>query len=492
MVTETFTANRKETQPPQYFAWKSRQAIFEDNSRLWMAGLLIVVDLFSLLLSIFVALQIRQLPWLLTDSYYVEIFSLLSIILVIMFARKGLYPGVGLNYVDELRQITSSTSFAFLLMLSITFVLKTTVYYSRLILIISWLLSLAFIPASRYLLRRLMIRSKLWGEPVVIIGNSQKTMQLVEHFGINLQLGLRPVAVLQDDRCAGCVAGDHTREQDCTIKTQARDLSLRTALIVISDLNEIDRLVERFRTIFHRVILIKVQNGRYGLNGLEALDFSNVLGLQVKNNLLNPWSQLLKRLIDILASAIGIVLLAPLLGLIALSIKLDTGGRVFYRQARLGKDSRPFTLIKFRTMFQDRADKILREALKQNPELKKEWDAFQKLKNDPRVTRVGKILRRFSLDELPQLWNVLRGEMSLVGPRPMMLDQRELYGESFGTYVQVTPGLTGLWQVSGRNETTFAGRAALDMEYIQCWSHWLDIFILFKTIKVVFWNKGAY
>jgi Undecaprenyl-phosphate galactose phosphotransferase WbaP len=492
MATETFTANRKRTTPLKYYARKSSRTIFEDNSRLWMAGFLIATDLFSLLFSVFVASQIRQLPGIFTESYYIEIFRLLLVILVLMFARKGLYPGVGLNYVDELRQITSSTSFAFLLMLGITFVLKTTLYYSRLILIITWLLSLAFIPVSRYLIRRFMIRSKLWGEPVVIIGNSQKTMWLVEHFKTNLQLGLRPVAVLNDDQCAGCVLSGHIPDQVCTIKDQARGLSLRTALVMIHDLNEIDQLVERFRSIFHRVILIKDQNGRYGLNGLEALDFSNVLGLQVKNNLLNPWSQLLKRSIDILASAFGIILLAPLLGWIALCIKLDTGDKVFYKQSRLGKEGRPFTLIKFRTMFQDRADKILREALKQNPELKQEWDAFQKLKDDPRVTRVGKTLRRFSLDELPQLWNILWGEMSLVGPRPMMPDQRELYGESFGNYVQVTPGLTGLWQVSGRNENTFARRAELDSEYIQCWSMWLDIYILFKTIKVVFWNKGAY
>jgi len=492
MATEIFIANRERATPLKYHARKSRWTIFEDNSRLWMAGFLIATDLFSLLLSILVSSQIRELPGIIVEAHYIEILGLLSITLVLLFARKGLYPGVGLNYVEELRQITSSTSFAFLLMLGITFVLKTTWYYSRLILSITWLLGLAFIPASRYLLRRFMIRSKLWGEPVVIIGNSQKTIRLVEHFKTNLQLGLRPVAVLHDDQCAGCVLSGHTPDQVCTIKDQARGLSLRTALVVIHDLNEIDRLVERFRTIFHRVILIKDQDGKYGLNGLEALDFSNILGLQVKNNLLNPWSQLLKRLIDILASAFGIVLLTPLWGLIALSIKLDSGDRVFYRQSRLGKDGRPFTLIKFRTMFQDRADKILKEALKQNPELKKEWDAFQKLKDDPRVTRVGKILRRFSLDELPQLLNIFRGEMSLVGPRPMMTDQQDLYGAAFGNYVQVTPGLTGLWQVSGRNENTFARRAELDNEYIQCWSMWLDIYILFKTIKVVFWNKGAY
>ena len=132
-----------------------------------------------------------------------------------MFARKGLYPGVGLNYVDELGQIVSSTSFTFLVMIAITFVLKTTNQYSRLILSITWLLCLGFIPLGRYLVRRLLIRLQLWGEPVVIIGNSQKVWSLVEHFRINLQLGLRPVAVLKNDQCAGCTLGVHT--QDCAL-----------------------------------------------------------------------------------------------------------------------------------------------------------------------------------------------------------------------------------------------------------------------------------
>ena len=186
---------------------------------------------------------------------------------------------------------------------------------------------LGFIPLGRYLVRRSLIRLQLWGEPVVIIGNSQKVWSLVEHFRINLQLGLRPVAVLKDDQCAGCSLGVHTQDSLCTILAQAQELSLKTALVVINDLNEIDELVERFRTVFHRVILIRDKNGRYGLNGLESLDFSNVLGLQVKNNLLDPWSQALKRLIDVLVSFLGMMFLAPSLGLIALWIKLELAGQ---------------------------------------------------------------------------------------------------------------------------------------------------------------------
>ena len=138
------------------------------------------------------------------------------------------------------------------------------------------------------------------------------------------------------------------------------------------------------------------------------------------------------------------------------------------------------------------ANEVLKLKLAHNPVLKAEWENYQKLKEDPRITRVGKILRRLSLDELPQLWNVFKGEMSTVGPRPIMPDQCELYGPYYKDYIQVTPGITGLWQVSGRNQTSFAQRAALDNEYIQRWSLWMDIFIFFKTIKVVLWQEGAY
>jgi Undecaprenyl-phosphate galactose phosphotransferase WbaP len=209
------------------------------------------------------------------------------------------------------------------------------------------------------------------------------------------------------------------------------------------------------------------------------------------NNLLNFWAQLLKRIIDVVIAALGLFFLSPFFALTIILILIDTGGRVFYRQQRLGRNGRKFELIKFRTMYWG-ADKILAEKLAGDPVLKAEWDRYQKLRKDPRITRVGGYLRKFSLDELPQLWNVLKGEMSLVGPRPMMVDQRDLYGEPFKEYIQVSPGITGLWQVSGRNGTSFARRAELDIEYIQRWSVFLDIYILIRTIKIVFWQQGAY
>ena len=198
-----------------------------------------------------------------------------------------------------------------------------------------------------------------------------------------------------------------------------------------------------------------------------------------------------KRSLDVIVSFFGLLFLSPLLGMIFLLIKLDDPGQVFFCQQRWGKGGKLFVMYKFRTMKLN-ADKILVDKMKYEPKLQAEWDNYQKLQNDPRITRVGRFLRRFSLDELPQLWNVLKGEMSLVGPRPILANQRDLYGSGFTDYILVKPGITGLWQVSGRSDITFVKRAELDKEYIKCWTVWLDIQLLIKTIKVVLWHHGAY
>ena len=459
--------------------------VLGQNARGWMASSLFISDMLCLLVAIVAALKLRSVMDVIDDPYYVEIILLLAATLGLAFLRKGLYPAVGMNYVYELREIVSSASFAYLIVIGTTFLLKTTSIYSRLALLLSWMLTLVLIPTGRYLIRRILIRLHLWGEPVAIIGDVRKHPGLETYFNEKIELGLVPVVVLQD----GAVT-NHTRVLE-EIKATARRLSLSTALVVVSDLNRLDALVERYRFVFERVILIKDRNGSYSLHSLKSLDFSEILGLQVMNNLLNFWAQLEKRIVDVVVSALGLVLLSPFFAVTALLIFIDSPGRVFYRQQRLGRNGRRFKLLKFRTMHLN-ASRILADELAAHPELKREWVRYQKLRCDPRVTRVGSFLRNFSLDELPQLWNVLKGEMSLVGPRPMLPDQRELYGETFREYVRVAPGITGLWQVSGRNECTFARRAELDKEYIERWSLWLDIFTLLKTIKIVLLQQGAY
>jgi lipopolysaccharide/colanic/teichoic acid biosynthesis glycosyltransferase len=200
---------------------------------------------------------------------------------------------------------------------------------------------------------------------------------------------------------------------------------------------------------------------------------------------------IVKRLLDLFGALIGLIILSPLMSLLGILIKFDSPGPILYKQLRVGRGELPFNIVKYRTMHEAEED-ILDHQLVGDPSLKLSWEKYQKIIDDPRVTRVGRILRRTSLDELPQLWNVLRGEMSLVGPRPILPEQVELYGENFTTYSQVRPGMTGLWQVSGRNMLSLLERAEWDREYIQTWSLLLDFQILVRTVWAVVRGDGAY
>ncbi len=208
-----------------------------------------------------------------------------------------------------------------------------------------------------------------------------------------------------------------------------------------------------------------------------------------RNNLARPFSRALKTGFDQFVAAVLVVLFAPLLLALAALVRGD-GGPAFYRHRRIGAAGRGFGCIKFRTMMAD-SDRVLDDLLASDPIAAAEWAATQKLRNDPRVTRVGRFLRRSSLDELPQLFNVLRGEMSLVGPRPIVQAEVMRYGDEIEYYYETKPGLTGLWQVSGRSDTSYERRVRLDVWYVRNWTLWHDIAILLKTIPAVFLQRGA-
>jgi Undecaprenyl-phosphate galactose phosphotransferase WbaP len=207
--------------------------------------------------------------------------------------------------------------------------------------------------------------------------------------------------------------------------------------------------------------------------------------------LLLPFPRFTKRAIDLLIISLCLptVLFATLI--LAVLIKLESPGPVFYGHRRIGIGHSSFRILKLRTM-QVNGDELLETALAGDTALREEWERVRKLRRDPRVTRVGRFLRKTSLDELPQFWNVLRGDMSLVGPRPIVEEEIANYGQNFALYCQVTPGLTGLWQVSGRNEVSCRDRVRLDSYYVRNWSPWLDLHILARTAKVVLTGAGAY
>lgn len=198
-----------------------------------------------------------------------------------------------------------------------------------------------------------------------------------------------------------------------------------------------------------------------------------------------------KRVLDVTGALIGLAMSAPVILLIALLVRLDSRGPIFHRQLRVGRAGARFRMYKIRTMHVD-ADDLVERRLERDPASALGWHEFQKLHDDPRVTRTGYLLRRWSLDELPQLVNVLRGEMSLVGPRPILPTQRDVYGPALREYVRVRPGLTGLWQVSGRNRLSFSDRVALDRAYIANRTTRMDLGILLRTVLAVLRRDGAY
>jgi Undecaprenyl-phosphate galactose phosphotransferase WbaP len=198
----------------------------------------------------------------------------------------------------------------------------------------------------------------------------------------------------------------------------------------------------------------------------------------------------IKRVLDVAASVAVSAILAPLILYIFIRIKMSGDGPAIYKHRRVGLDGSEFDCLKFRTMVNN-ADQALKHVLENDPAAAKEWQENQKLKNDPRVTRFGKFLRKTSLDELPQLWNIFKGEMSLVGPRPIVRDEISKYGNFYPVYISVPPGVTGLWQISGRSSTSYDQRIQLDVEYVKTQSFWQDVKILFQTVPVVLLSKGA-
>jgi lipopolysaccharide/colanic/teichoic acid biosynthesis glycosyltransferase len=198
----------------------------------------------------------------------------------------------------------------------------------------------------------------------------------------------------------------------------------------------------------------------------------------------------MKRTVDFTVAAVGLLVLAPLLLLVSLLIRLDSKGPILFSQERLGRDGRCFRILKFRTMHVG-AHRRLREVLERDPAAREEYELYAKLKDDPRITRMGRVLRRCSLDELPQLFNVLRGHMSLVGPRAYLPEELPKMVGKHQSILHVLPGITGLWQVSGRNELPFAMRLDLDLRYVRNWSVSLDLYLLARTLPTVLLRRGA-
>ncbi len=402
-----------------------------------------------------------------------------------------------LPFWEETRELLSALFWGFVLVYAVVFLKKIGAEVSRLALGFWLLFSFVLVPAGRYLLKNLLFSFKRYPSAALIIGASPAGQALARALREERYLGYRVVGFL-DDRpelfgraFEGLKVFGPVRQVGKFVRFMGVE-----SLFVAGPSFSPSRLAEIYALAQRMVKEIFIVPEFYGLGILNA-ELSCLLSqrltvIRIRNNLLQPLNRWLKRATDLFLVVLSLPVVLPLMAVIALLIKLDSPGPVFFRHRRLGEGGRSFLLWKFRTMFVE-ADQLLEEHLREHPEAVSEWNRYRKLRRDPRVTRVGRFLRRFSLDELPQIINVLKGEMSLVGPRPITPEEYHLYyREKAPFYFSVKPGLTGLWQVSGRNLLPFEERIRLDVWYVLNWSFWLDLVIIIRTFGAVFSPKGSF
>lgn len=453
---------------------------------------ILLADLCSLAIAIGVCVLVRHaFQGDYNLSMYWRLWPVLGLFASV-YALFGLYPGVASSPVNELRLTSAATTVVFLVLGALTFVLRVADTYSRMVFLMAWLVALPLVPLARAFVRHRFARRPWWGYPALVFGAGVTGKTLLKTLRDHPEMGFRPVAVLDEEPETTSLYGVPMVSGLENAPLIARELGISHAFVAMPDSprQELLDLLESHAATFSHVIIIPDLHGLSSL-GVEARDLCRVLALEVRKSLLLPGPRLAKRLIDMIISLGVLLATSPLLALICALVKLESRGPVFYGHERIGRRETTFRCWKFRSMVLD-ADRVLREHLAQHPDLAEEWKRDHKLKKDPRITRIGRILRKTSLDELPQLWNVVCGHMSLVGPRPIVYDEVEKYGDGFGLYSRVLPGLTGLWQVSGRNNTSYEERVALDTYYVRNWSPWLDIYLLARTVKVVVLGEGAY
>ncbi len=428
--------------------------------------------------------------WFLSGHMLQDWFLLLPVAWLIGAWVARLLPGWGLGVVEELRRVVIVLSLVFGGTLIVLFMAKQSSNASRVTLSFAYLASLVLVPFVRSLVKKWLIGHDKWGVPTVIYGAGQTGRKVIQALREEPGLGYLPVAVYDDDPALWSedVEGLPVRgeiDQD-TVEAPVGIVAIpgmpRERLAEL-----IDGPLQR-----HRQVIIIPDLFEIPSLWVKSRSLAGVLGLEISQTLFDPLAQTVKRSLEMALVVLFSPLWLPVIALLAMAIWLEDRHTPFYFQERIGRHGHPFRVCKFRTMVPD-AERVLEEHLARDPALREEWETTFKLRRDPRITRVGRLLRRTSLDELPQLLNVLRGEMSLVGPRPLpAYHQAELPQRIQQLRTSVRPGMTGLWQVSGRSDIGNEGMIRWDAFYVRNWSIWLDIVILVRTFRAILHQRGAY
>jgi exopolysaccharide biosynthesis polyprenyl glycosylphosphotransferase len=464
-----------------------------------LTAVLLVTDTLMVALAFFTSWAIRYVAEIgpeIEETNYVpfSVFAPLLIGLIpvslLTFAMSGLYrQRRGTEWFDDIPSVVRGTALSTMAVFAGVALLRYPAT-SRLTFILAWLLAGVFVVAGRALVQlvaTLLHRRGVGVERVLVVGGNNLGRIIMQSLATRAHLGYRVVGFVDDDR-----AGDFGRYRHLGGLDDVQRLAVE---------QRIDQVIVALPSASHAAILRIVDHCRQGQvsfklvpdlyeMSLSRVDVDTVSGIPLiglKDVSILGWNALTKRAIDIFVSALALTVLSPILAVTALLIRIETPGPILYRHTRIGKNRQPFTMYKFRSMRQD-AD---RERTELFTDLNSDRRLF-KDRQDPRRTRVGAFIRRWSLDELPQCWNVLIGDMSVVGPRPQIPPEVANYEEWHYKRLAVSPGLTGLWQVSGRSELTFDEMVIYDIYYIENWSLGLDFRILLRTLPAVLQGRGAF
>lgn len=455
-------------------------------------------DYVGIVLTEYLAFAIRNFAdfWNNAEYFYPDkyIFLWVPLLFLIFLGHSRSYRQMK-PVVETMRDIFLSVFYGWMASIITIYFLQAGMKTSRLFIILFGIFVLCNVCIIRYAVLKFLKRKNIFCEPVIIIGAGLTAERLIKFSEEDLGYRYKIIGLIDDHPISKILPKKFQILGGFSdAKKIIRREKVQTVLIAAPGISkeQLQNLISDIQPKVKNISFIPDLIGTPMASVDASILFSEkILMLNLRNNLSRSYNRIFKRIFDLTATIFGGLLILPFILVIAVCVAVDNRGRIIFAHKRVGLHGKKFFCYKFQTMVKD-AEKVLEKYLAENPAAKKEWQESFKLTNDPRVTKLGSFLRRTSLDELPQLWNVICGDMSLVGPRPIVEKEIVRYGENIREYYMVLPGITGMWQVSGRSDTTYAERVAMDTWYVRNWSVWIDIMYLFKTVKAVLAEKGAY
>lgn len=457
---------------------------------------LVIVDYLAVLAAEWLSLHIRNgvVP---ASQFYLSWLSFHVIVPVVYLGFMQVHSLYTrrIQFWQVMSEICKVSVYAIAALIFIIYVVHTAASTSRLFVGLLGISAFILLVIGRFIVKKVLGSIKTLQVPVLIMGAGKTTALIIDYLQKDAGLGYDFIGCLEDNEPEQKVLAKMPwlggfNDAERVIK----ETGVQYVMVVAPGLSndEIQSIVYRLQPLVKKVSFIPDMGGLpLATIDMKSLIDGHIVAFSFKNNLAEWYNRLLKRVFDIVSTVIGIVCLSPLLIGIAVWIYKDSPGPVIFKHRRVGRHGKEFNCYKFRSMCVD-ADVKLKELLDHDPAARAEWEKEFKLKHDPRITKSGAFLRKTSLDELPQLFNVLKGEMSLVGPRPIIQDEVPRYGKYIEDFYMVRPGVTGMWQTSGRSDVTYDERVQMDTWYVRNWNVWFDIVLIWRTIGVVLGKKGAY